>query len=378
MSIQQHLAEIQANRAEQRESLELRESEFKAIKEFALRLEKLTHNPVWLSMIEESSARQKAWNSLCEYIKKTDFFNKVRTLFGSNANKYERGGALKDIWERISREYITISVMGPISAGKSQLLQLITGLGDNVIPVSADTCTATCTTFINDPRKIASIEFLTEQEVKNTLVEHIELLNAHLKNTNQTGSLTGIITKETASNLSLSDLITKIGSLGYLTDRLYSDHAIAIGNESTLGTSIGYYKTVRGYCENYAGGYSQYIAAPTLEMTENTVLSGEMKKFVSYGSDGSSAAFAVRKVTLYWPLNLGNEDLGQVRLKDTMGVGESKIGVTKDLVNALRDESDIAIALCRVQKGQALATDVNTRTFMQVVKDSVVERSPEQ
>ena len=378
MPIQEHLAEIQANRAEQRRALEQRESEFKNIKDFALKLEKLSHNPVWMAMINEAPARKKAWDSLLAYIQETDFFNKVRTLFGSNANAFERGGALKDIWERISREYITISVMGPISAGKSQLLQLITGLGDNVIPVSANTCTAACTTFINDSRKFAFVEFLTEKEVKNTLVEHIELLNAHLKNTNQLSALSSIITKDTAHNITLAELISKISVSGYLNNNLYSEHAIAVGSESTLGTSMGYYKTVRGYCENYNGGYSQFIAAPSMEMNESSVLSGELKRFVSYGADGSSAAFAVRKVILYWPLNLGDENLGQIRLQDTMGIGEAKVGVTKDLVKTLRDASDIAIALCRVQKNQSLETDVNTRTFMQVVKDSVEGRKPEQ
>lgn len=379
MPIQEHLAEIQANRAEQRRALEQRESEFKNIKDFAFKLEKLSHNPVWMAMINEAPARKKAWDSLWAYIQETDFFNKVRTLFGSNANAFERGGALKDIWERINREYITISVMGPISAGKSLLLQLITGLGDNVIPVSANTCTAACTTFINDPRKEATIEFLSEGEVKDILVEHIELLNAHLKNTNQTNSLTGIITKDTASNISLSTLMSKVQSYGYLSDNLYSEHAIAIGTESTLGTSFGYYKTVKAYCDNYHSGYSQYIGrTQNMSLNENEILSGELKRYVSYDANGSSVAFAVRKVTIYWPLNLGEENLGQIRLKDTMGVGEAKIGVTKDLVKALRDESDIAVALCCVKELQTLDTDVNTRTFVQVVKDSVEGRKPEQ
>lgn len=378
MTIQEHLAEIQANRAEQRKSLELRESEFKTIKDFAFKLQKLSHNPVWMAMIEESPSRKKAWDSLWTYIHETDFINKVRTLFGSNANEFERGGALKDIWERINREYITISVMGPVSAGKSLLLQLITGLGDNVIPVSPNTCTAACTTFINDPRKEATIDFLSESEVKDILVEHIELLNAHLKNTNQTSSLSSIITKDTAKGISLDTLISKVQSTGYLTDSLYSDHAIAVGPESTLGTSLGYYETVKAYCRHYENGYSQYIGSKRLSMNENAIVAGDLKRFVSYDSDGSSFAFAVRKVTLYWPLNLGEEGLGQIRLQDTMGVGEAKIGVTKDLVKSLRDESDIAVALCRVKEFQTLDTDVNTRTFIQVVKDSVEGRKPEQ
>lgn len=378
MAIQEHLAEIQANRADQRKSLEQRESEFKTIKDFVFKLEKLSQNPVWMEMINEYPARKKAWDSFWAYIHETDFFNKVRTLFGSNANAFERGGALKDIWERINREYITISVMGPISAGKSLLLQLITGLGDNVIPVSANTCTAACTTFINDTKKEATIEFLSENEVKDILVEHIELLNAHLKNTNQTRSLSSIITKDTTSNISLSTLISKVQDYGYLSDNLYSEHAIAVGSESTLGTSLGYYKTVKAYCDNYHNGYSQHIGSQNMPMNEDAILSGKLKRYVSYDADGSSIAFAVRKVTIYWPLNLGEENLGQIRLKDTMGVGEAKIGVTKDLVKALRDESDIAIALCCVKESQALDADVNTRTFVQVVKDSVEGRKPEQ
>ena len=64
MPIQEHLAEIQANRAEQRKALEQRESEFKNIKDFAFKLEKLSHNPVWMAMINEAPARKKAWDSL--------------------------------------------------------------------------------------------------------------------------------------------------------------------------------------------------------------------------------------------------------------------------------------------------------------------------
>ena len=110
MPIQEHLAEIQANRAEQRKALEQMESEFKNIKDFAFKLEKLSHNPVWMAMINEAPARKKAWDSLLAYIQETDFFNKVRTLFGSNANAFERGGALKDIW-RESAESISLFLL---------------------------------------------------------------------------------------------------------------------------------------------------------------------------------------------------------------------------------------------------------------------------
>ena len=377
MQISKHLEKIKANRAVQRKNLEIREDEFRKIKEFAFHLEKLSLDPVWLSLIGKFPARQQAWDSLCAYIKETDFFNRVRTLFGSENDVYQRGGALKDIWDRISREYITISVMGPISAGKSLLLQLITGLGDDVIPVSADTCTAACTTFINDPRKIASVEFLAESEVKETLMEHIELLNAHLNNTNQQARLNGVLTVETAINLSLDELIAKIRDYGYLNSELYSERAIAVGAETTLGSSIGYFKTVLGFSNNY-DSYASYIGAGNKLLTASDILSGELKQFVAYDDNGCTVAFAVKTVTIYWPLNLGDENIGQIRLQDTMGVGEAKIGVTKNLVQSLRDDSDIAIALCPVKQSQALSQDVNTRTFIQVMKEAVDGREPDQ
>ena len=377
MQILKNLEKIKANRAVQRKNWEIREEEFKKIKTFALLLKKLSQDSVWLSMVLESDVRKQAWDSLCAFIKEKDFFNIVHKLFGPEDDVYERGGALKDIWDRISREYITISVMGPISAGKSLLLQLITGLGDDVIPVSADTCTAACTTFINDPRKIASVEFLSESEVKATLMEHIELLNAHLINTNQQARLNGVLTVETAINNSLDELIAKIRNFGYLNSELYSERAIAVGAETTLGSSIGYFKTVLGYCTNF-DSYASYIGAGNMLLTEHDILSGELKQFVSYDDNGCTVAFAVKTVTIYWPLNLGEENIGQIRLQDTMGVGEAKIGVTKNLVKSLRDDSDIAIALCPVKQSQALSQDVNTRTFIQVMKEAVDGREPDQ
>lgn len=377
MIIKEHLDQIKARRTEQKNKLEQRETEFKIVKKFALQLEKLCNNPFWLAMINESAATRNAWDSLCAYLKKTDFFNKVLMLFGSDADTLERGGALKDIWERVNREFITISVMGPIASGKSTFLQLVTGFDDSVIPTAAGTCTAACTTFIHDERKVAIVEFLTEDEVKNTLVEHIELLNAHLANTNQRGEVAEIITRDAAHNLTLANLISEVSYSGYLQHRLYSEHAIAVGTVSTQGSSMGYYKTVKGFCDNYSG-YSHFLGAAEMEINEEDVREGNLRRFVSYDTDGTSAAFAVRKVTLYWPLNLGDDTLGQMRLQDCMGIGEAKIGVTKNLVKTLRDESDIAIALCRVQQNQDLDTDVNTRTFIQVVKDSVDGRQPEQ
>ena len=61
---------------------------------------------------------------------------------------------------------------------------------------------------------------------------------------------------------------------------------------------------------------------------------------------------------------------------DCSYIDEGLVVLRQNLAKNLRDESDIAIALCTVKQDQTLDTDVNSRTFLQVLKDSVEARLP--
>ena len=163
-------------------------------------------------------------------------------------HNYVESGALKSIKDRITREHVRISVMGPISAGKSMFLQALTGLDDNVIPVSPNTCTATRSFFRNSTTKSAKVFFHGESDIIKIIMKHITLLNMHLKNNNNT-SVT-IINDSDVLGSSLTSVVNKISQSGYLDDTLYNANTIAINRETSDCTSIDYYRTLKHYIDN--------------------------------------------------------------------------------------------------------------------------------
>ena len=74
--------------------------------------------------------------------------------------------ACEDALKRLRRESINIAVAGKARQGKSQILQMLTGLGDKQIPTGdGGFCTATLNIVHNRDERSATIHYLTESEL---------------------------------------------------------------------------------------------------------------------------------------------------------------------------------------------------------------------
>ena len=79
---------------------------------------------------------------------------------------FEARKACEDALKRLRRESINIAVAGKARQGKSQILQMLTGLGDKQIPTGdGGFCTATLNIVHNRDERSATIHYLTESEL---------------------------------------------------------------------------------------------------------------------------------------------------------------------------------------------------------------------
>lgn len=375
MSIKSEIARIKEARQNKRSDYAKLFNDVKRLVEFAKEIQNLRTNVAWNTLLHENQEMKNSWDAFERLLNETNFISRVNALMTFNGHDYMESGALKSIKDRIMREYVTISVMGPVSAGKSVFLQALTGLDNNVIPVSSDTCTATRSFFKNSTSKSATVFFHNESEIIKIIMKHIALLNMHLKNNNN--KTVTIINDSDVLGMSLASIISKISQYGYLDDSLYNGNTIAIDKETSDCTSIDYYKTLKHYIDNY-GVYAPYVAHAPKEFNEGEIMTGQLKAFLAY-NENITYANAVEHVEISWPLEAVNgESLGDIHLIDTMGIGEAKLGVSEFLTKTLRDETDIALALCAVKSAASLVQDPNTKMFQKTLKNAIVGRKPEQ
>ena len=79
--------------------------------------------------------------------------------------------ACEDALVRLRRKSVNIGVAGKARQGKSQILQMLTGLGDMQIPTGdGDFCTATLNIVRNGDAKTATVFYRTETDVLNSMV----------------------------------------------------------------------------------------------------------------------------------------------------------------------------------------------------------------
>lgn len=375
MSIQSEITRIKEVRKNKRTDYDKLFDNVKQLVSFAKEIQTLRANVAWNTLLHENSEMKSSWDLFEKLLNETQFISRVNALMNINGDKFEEAGALKTIKERLTRDFVTISVMGPVSAGKSVFLQALTGLDNNVIPVSADTCTATRSFFKNSNAKSAMVYFHNETEIIKIIMKHIVLLNEHLKNKGIT--TVTILNESDALGINLPSLISKITQYGYLNDSLYDNATIAINQNTSDCSSIDYYKTLKHYIDNYSN-YSLYVAHDPKPFVESDIMSGQLKAFLAYDADVTYAN-AVEHVEINWPLHAANgENLGDIHLIDTMGIGEAKLGVSEFLTSTLRDETDIALALCAVKPSASLVQDPNTKMFQKTLKNAIVGRKPEQ
>ncbi len=240
--------------------------------------------------------------------------------------------------KRFGRETINISVVGRARQGKSRLLQSISGLNDRIIPTSnGGDCTGAKSVIANNVGKThARVVFYSEME----LIEQIQLyLNA----------------------LDISRNIGSISQINGLQDEIntYAEHL-----SSKTGKQQSLFQHFRKYVEH--DDYLQYIG--TIKDIENEE---EIRQFVAQHDAKMKPTFAflaVKEVCIYTEFPM--KEAGKIVLVDTIGLGDTSLGIREKMVRTLRDDSDAAI-LVRLPSANGDSIRVEDDELYDLISDAM-------
>ncbi|MBR4326957.1 MAG: hypothetical protein IKP73_15690 [Bacteroidales bacterium] len=218
---------------------------------------------------------------------------KVETISKFLSNLDQAREKLRLIQKRYAKDTINIGVSGFTHAGKSTLLQAISGLTDNEIPKadedaedSLHATTAICSQIFNSAEKYAEIFYKTDHEF-------VEFVNAHLK----IAGLSQISDKGEFTKIQIPENNDTEEEKNTIKDRL-----------RLLQESFPFYK------DKIGNGYEK-ISGNNLTRLDS---------YVSYSKSDKMTRFfpAVKEVKIYSPFPaLGNPDV-KLCLVDLPGFGE--------------------------------------------------------
>lgn len=214
--------------------------------------------------------------------------------------------------KRFNRDTLNISVIGRARQGKSRLLQSISGLKDEVIPVAnGGDCTGTKSIIANNiGQTYAKVIFYNEVELIEQIQKYIDTIgmSRHLGN------------------------ISQIKNMQADVDDFIKGLSTKTGKQQSL------FQHLRKYVEHY-DDYAEHIGTIKDNVPEN-----EIRKYVAQYDINMKPTFAflaVKEVYIYtqFPIN----DAGKIVLVDTIGLGDTSLGIREKMINTLRDDSDAAI-----------------------------------
>ncbi|MBQ4405759.1 MAG: dynamin family protein [Bacteroidales bacterium] len=295
----------------------------------------------------------------------SEFCNTVNKNLGKDKNNID--GYMQAVKSKLDKDEIDICIMGPVSSGKSTFLQKLTGLRDDCIPTGGAATTATRTNIVNGDKYEAKIAAYTEEEIIEIVNEYVKLFNSNGKK----GTNIPVVSLDLKSGIKeISNYIEENGGEEYKPYEDAQDHkGIKLQN---------YYDTFRMYVD-HINDYQEVINYPE---KFQSVPQEELKEFVSYipnpnddNKIDKAKSLGVKYVDL--KCNLG-DDLGKIKLIDTMGMGEAKFNVEDNLLSTINQTADLAIALCRMKdNGESTLTNKNNDvSFISVlgrIKDRKIE-----
>ncbi|MCQ2306686.1 MAG: hypothetical protein MJ000_03850 [Bacteroidales bacterium] len=346
--------------------------EVKDVIAFSQKLKSLINGKNWCVLLEKFPEFNEVWTSADENGKSIE--NKVKSFIEfvsnnvgiKNGDNYGPKGYFEAIANKISKNEVEVCITGPVSTGKSVFLRALTGAPETVIPSGKGKTTAARTIFCNSAQKCAVVNFLTTKEFETIINEYVVQLNKELKKRKKEEfPMWDSVSK------SLTDYCKVIKAHSSYKSQNFSKSTIA-GVDTTVTADL-YFDTFTLYIDNY-GHYTSYLDREPKHINSKDIEEGKLVPYVSYKmsenyqGDPYCRALAVREAVVNWPLKTVNgEDLGSIRLVDTMGIGEAKFCVEEDLLKTVREHADLAVALCRILSDNDNADNANNSCFIKVL-----------
>lgn len=333
----------------------------------------------WNIFCEEYPAIRIQWNTLLNFIESIHFGTSLNKLLQEDIKEdgkidYKPAGILKEVFDRIQRDYIKICVMGCWKHGKSSLLQTLTGCDDNIIPTSNEPCTGTTTTFISipeDENEYAIIHFYTYKEMSEIIQENIKALQLkdQFKETNNKEEFL----KECRNYHSKIENLQEDGK-----NKKILEHLKEIVREGNIE-----------HHQSACFSFSEYLnkADERIDIKNNPK---QLKKFVSYfGNPDDSGqkthcVLGVKKVEVYFHLVIKYSENGKkkeeyipnIQFIDTIGLGEPRVLIEEMLQEIIREDSDIAIAT-RMMNLQRVLDENDDTYFHDQIRTIISGRKPD-
>lgn len=228
------------------------------------------------------------------------------------------------LYARFNRDTINISVVGKARQGKSTLLQRISGLPNEVIPAAdGGDCTGTTSMIQNDNNIVetyAEIKFFSPDEM-------VEIVKAYIK------------------ELDLDVSVPSFGSipsLRYLIDN-YKNSLQNQFNADQQSLFKHLAKYITHFNDSQANGkvvegYSKCVLEKSITVNENNI-----REYVAQYDVNNFPVYkylAVKEVMIHTRFVI--PQVGKIVLVDTIGLGDTSLGIEDKMLATLRNNSDAA------------------------------------
>ena len=233
--------------------------------------------------------------------------------------------------KRFGRDYISVATVGKERQGKSQFLQSVSHLDNNIIPAyDATSCTGATSVIWNDvsmPKGAvrATITFRQPSELLEIVKPYILEMDPQYLENNE-------LSFEDIAYINLSAFSTKIEE----------------GN-AKQATAL---KHLTNIVDNFDKIRELFGASPFTttdsELIKTYVAQNNGKKETDPDVDHYYKYLAVARADIYCPFFA---DTGKIRLVDTVGIGDTKYGIEDAMLNTVDTECDAAIVVTRPISG---------------------------
>lgn len=239
--------------------------------------------------------------------------------------------AMGDGVKRFNRDYISIATVGKERQGKSQFLQSLGDLDDEIIPAyDATSCTGATSIICNAAEMPkgsvrATITFRQPSELLDIVRPYImEIDPAYLNN-----------------------YPLKFEDIGYI--RLnYLASKVEKGNANQATALKHLTNIVRHFSEIQELFGSSPISLTDPQLIKTYVAQNNGKDVDSPEAEFYYKYLAVARADIYCPFFV---DIGRVHLVDTVGIGDTKYGIEDMMLNTVDRECDAAIVVTRPISG---------------------------
>ncbi len=228
-----------------------------------------------------------------------------------------------EVLDRFSRDEISIAVVGGARQGKSKLLQSISNLSDNVIPAfESNDCTGAASVIKNVPGAAVSakISFLTETEVMRSVQAYLDEIFG-------------------------TDAI-QLGSFGEIEKLRIIDLEKRMEPGSPKATKFEHLK-------KYIEHFNEW--SPLVRERERTIEDETQIQCYVAQHNGLSEQNPNRENYYYYlavknveiSCTFQNPETGKIVLRDTIGLGDTSLGIEEKMLDAIGLHSDAAVIVRR-------------------------------